>query len=94
MVKVKSKSFSNQDVPLDGFHYEQCNFKSCTFVFSATATFSLTNNHISGNSRFKFTGKAADTVAAMKAIYSMGDWGRKHVLATFQEIAPDIKTLH
>ena len=94
MEQIKGKTFSNQDVLLDGYHYEGCTFQSCAFVYAGTDGFVLDVNNISPDCNFTFTGKAANTVAAMRAIYSMGEWGRRHILETFQEIAPDIKKLH
>jgi len=94
MEQIKDKTFSNQEVPLDECHYIDCNFQSCTFVYSGSGVFGLEGNCISSDCNFTFTGKAADTVAAMRAIYSMGEWGRNTIIDTFQEIAPDIKNLH
>ena len=94
MKRIKGKPFVNQDVPLDGHHYEGCTFQSCTFVYAGVDSFGLDDNTISTDCCFRFTGKAANTVSTMRAIYSMGEWGRRHVLATIQEIAPDIKNLH
>lgn len=94
MQKITGKTFTNQEITLDGHIYEGCNFESCTLVFSACAPFGLTGNHVFGDTKFVFAGAAADTVAAMKAIYSMGEWGRRNIAATFEQIAPDIKNLH
>ncbi len=91
---IKNKSFKNQDVVLDDYRYERCEFESCNFVFSATGTFVLKDNHISGNCRFTFTGQAANTVDAMKSIYAIGGWAKSMILKTFEEIAPDAKDLH
>ncbi len=94
MKKVVGKTFSKEEVPLDDHRYKDCTFESCTFIFEASGGFFMDKNHISTNCVFKFTGPASKTVAAMKAIYSMGDWGRTMVLNTFKEIAPDLKKLH
>ena len=94
MNNVSSKTFKNQDVMLDGNHYDDCKFESCTFVYAAADAFGLSNNHITGNTNFRFTGAAANTLATMKAIYSMGDFGKDVILKSFQDIAPDIKNLH
>ncbi len=94
METVKNKSFKNQEVVLDGCHYDNCNFESCTFVYSATSPIGLTNNSVATDCVFKFDGAASDTLNTMRAIYSMGEWGRKHIIATFQQIAPDLKKLH
>ena len=94
MKKVVGKPFSNEQVPLDGYHYENCNFQSCTFVYSATDDFTLRNNVVSDDCIFRFTGAAGNTVATLKAIYSIGEWGRRTIVNTFQEIAPDLKNLH
>jgi hypothetical protein len=93
-VKHEKTTFKNSDVVLDGNEYVGCTFESCTFIYSATGPFTLNGNQISANCRFAFRGAASDTVNAMKGIYSMGEWGRRHVLATFQSIAPDLKNLH
>lgn len=94
MNKVSGKTFKNQEVMLDGNHYDDCKFVSCTLVYAAAAPFGLTNNNITGNTKFTFIGAAGNTVAAMKAIYSMGDFGRNTILKTFQEVAPDLENLH
>ena len=87
MKKIKGKSFTSQEVPLDANHYEGCKFESCTFVFAGTDRFGLSNNRISKDCNFLFTGAAENTVNGMQAIYSMGEWGRNTVRKTFQEIA-------
>ena len=94
MKKVVGKPFSNKEVTLDGHHYQNCRFESCSFVYAAADRFLLEENRISADCRFVFTGKAADTLGTMKAIYSMGEWGRSQIVSTFQEIAPDLKNLH
>jgi hypothetical protein len=94
MNRVTDKEFKNAEVLLDGHHYERCRFDSCTFVYAATRRFVLANNHIVGDTRFEFTGAAADTLATLKAIYGMGKFGRDMILKTFGEIAPDLKDIH
>ena len=94
MEKIEGKSISNQDVALDGRHYEDCTFTSCTFIYAATDRFGLNNNSIANDCRFLFIGAASDTLNTLKALYSAGDWGRVAVLNTLQDIVPDIKKLH
>jgi len=94
MKKVVGKPFVGKTVPLDGHHYEKCDFRSCTFVYSATDDFTLRNNVVSDDCIFRFTGAAGNTVATLKAIYSIGEWGRQTIISTFQNIAPDLKNLH
>jgi len=94
MKQVVGKTFTGETITLDNHHYKKCNFHSCTFVYSGSGGFSLSNNTIASDCKFIFTGCAGDTVSAMKAIYSMDEWGRNKIVAMFQIIAPDIKNLH
>lgn len=93
-MKHRNAAFDKAEVVLDGNEYDGCTFISCTLVFSGGLPFGLRDNKISTDCRFEFRGAAANTVIAMRGIYSMGDWGRQHVLATFQTIAPDQKKMH
>lgn len=93
-MRHEKKTFDRSEVALDDNEYIGCTFNSCTFVFAAKGPFTLNGNSISADCRFVFTGGAADTINAMRAIYSMGEWGRNHVMATFQQIAPDLKKLN
>ena len=94
MEKIVGKPFKNQDIILDDHHYEGCEFESCVFIYAGFNSFRLENNAISTDCKFMFAGAAGNAVTALKAIYAMGEWGRRHVIATFQDIAPDIKNLH
>lgn len=94
MKKHHNETFANCDVPLDGNEYVECTFQSCRFVFEATAPFGLGRNHISSDCRFVFRGAAGNTLNTLKAIYGMGEWGQRQILATFQTVAPDLKKLN
>lgn len=94
MKVISHLTYADCDVPLDGNSYEHCTFDSCRFVYAGREPFSLASNNISPDCGFVFTGFAANTVSTMRAIYGMGAWGRQHVLATFQQIAPDLKKLN
>ena len=94
MVTRTRETYSNSRVPLDGHEYKGCSFRSCTFVYLGGSTFSLRQSDISPDCRLEFGGAAANTVATMQAIYRMGDWGKQHILATFQQIAPGLEQLN
>lgn len=88
------ETYSNSRLPLDGHAYKRCTFRSCTFVYFGGSGFSLLQNDISPDCGFEFGGAAANTVATMQAMYRMGDWGKQHILATLQEIAPGLERLN
>lgn len=94
MNRYEKSTFTNAQVQLDGNEYIGCTFNSCIFVYQGRDTFSLIDNHISMDCKLAVSGAAANTVGAMKAIYSMGDWGRRQILGTFEQIAPDFKKRH
>jgi len=94
MNKISGQTFRGQQVVLDNNEYVGCTFDSCTFVYSGVAAFGLSHNSISANCSFEFKDAAANTLTTMKAIYSMGQWGRQQIIATFQTIAPDQKKLN
>lgn len=94
MTKITGKSFVREDVPLDDHHYERCVFRSCRFIFAGRGAFSLDYPEVSPDCEFLFTEFASNTLKAMQAIYGAGEWGRSRVIATFQEIAPDLTKLH
>ncbi len=94
MKKVVGKSFTGKTMPLDDHHYEDCKFQSCTFTFSATSGFGLTNNRISEDCVIRLNGSAAKTMAAMKALYDSSNWGRNMIVATFERVAPKLHKLH
>ena len=94
MKKISAKKFSKEHIQLDGNSYDGCTFESCTFVYDATADFELANSAISSDCRFLFRHAAGSTLNTLKAIYSMGSWGRSQVIATLQNVAPDLKNLH
>ncbi len=45
---VRHKKFKNEEVLLDGFSYEECEFENVTFVFNGDAPFDLVKNKIQG----------------------------------------------
>ena len=92
-MRHQDQRFDKARVELDGNEFEGCTFTACTFVFSGGGPFRLSNSSLSSECRFEFAGAASHTLGAMSAIYSMGEWGRRTVLKTFQSIAPDIKNL-
>lgn len=94
MKTIKNKQFSGDDIMLDDHHYENCKFMSCKFIYAATGGFRLRDNTISNDCTFEFRGAAADTLNTMKAIYGMGEFGRKVIFESFKVIAPDITNLH
>jgi len=93
-MRYEKGTYTHSTVDLDGNEYVGCTFTSCIFVYRGGAIFSLKNNTITADCRFVFDGAAGNTVLAMKFIYSLGDWGRNHILATFETIAPDLKKLN
>jgi len=94
MTKHSGTKFSGSEILLDGNEYDGCQFESCVITYSASKPFGFSNNRIASNCRFYFTGAAADTLATMKVIYSMGPWGQNIIASTFKDIAPDLKKLH
>jgi len=94
MKKIVGKTFVGKTLPLDDHHYEDCTFQLCTFTFSATGGFGLTDNGIADNCVIHLDGSAAKTMAAMKALYDGSEWGRKTIIATFERIAPKLNKLH
>lgn len=94
MNRISDSTFSGAAIALDDHEYEGCTFISCTFTYAGTGRFRLAHNTISPDCRFAFSGAAANAIDALQAIFRMGDWGRAHVLATFQQIAPGLKDLN
>lgn len=93
MNKVIEKTFENTEVPLHKSHYDRCKFQSCTFVFDGSTQINMSNNAISSDCVFKFTGAAENTVRSMQGIFSMGPWGQDIIVSTFKKIAPQIKNI-
>lgn len=47
-IKVIGKKFSNQRVPIDGYHYEDCTFTNVTFVYNGKSGFGFKHNELNG----------------------------------------------
>nr|DAL09305.1 MAG TPA_asm: LH3 HEXON-INTERLACING CAPSID protein, CAPSID PROTEIN, BETA-HELIX [Caudoviricetes sp.] len=86
MKSIKSCTFEDTNVLLDGFSYENCTFTRCKIVYSATDTFALVNNRFN-DCKWSFEGPAGNTLQFLKAMYKdMGDFGKQMVEATFENI--------
>jgi hypothetical protein len=93
-MRFEKKTFTSESIELDGNEFIDCAFDSCTFVFAGHKGFAFRGNRVSSDCGFRFTECAANTVATMQAIYGMGPWGQAHIIATFHQIAPDLKHVH
>ena len=92
-MKFTNKPFKKETVNLNGNQFDHCTFINCELIFNGVGSVGLTNcsfNHC----RWTFQGPAADTVAFMKALYSMGGGGKDLIVQTFNDIAPDMKLRH
>src|SRR5262249_3070093 len=52
-IEVRSRTFVNEHVLLDGYRYINCNFINVTFVYNGTAPFALKDNTIGGLPKIK-----------------------------------------
>jgi hypothetical protein len=84
--RIAGRCYSNREIRLDGFEYIDCSFYGCRFVYSGRKEFSLTGNMVSSDCILVFRDRAADTINALSDLYGLGDWGRKRVLATLEQI--------
>lgn len=92
-MQFDAKEFNKEPVNLNGNRFEGCTFNECELIFNGVGPVGLANC-IFNNCKWTFQGPAADTVAFMKALYAMGGGGKELILATFKNIAPDIKVKH
>lgn len=92
-MNFKKKTFKNEPVNLNGNSFDHCTFNNCELIFNGVGSVGLTNSTFN-NCRWTFNGPAADTVAFMKALYSMGGGGKDLIVHTFNDIAPDMKFRH
>lgn len=84
--RIAGRCYSNREIRLDGFEYIDCSFYGCRFVYSGRKEFSLTGNMVSSDCILVFRDRAADTINALSDLYGLGDWGRKRVIATLEQI--------
>lgn len=92
-MKFNGKKFNKESVNLNGNEFDHCTFNNCKLIFNGVGSVTLTNNSFN-DCAWIFEGPAADTVAFMKALYSMGGGGKDLIVHTFNEIAPDMKFRH
>jgi hypothetical protein len=90
IMKFENREFRKEKINLNGNEFDRCKFFDCELVFNGVGLVALTNNNFH-DCRWTFEGPAADTVAFMKALYAMGGGGRELILATFNNIAPNMK---
>ena len=69
-MKFERHPFKNESVNLNGNEFDYCTFDNCELIFNGVGSVGLTNNEFR-NCKWTFEGPAADTVAFMKALYSM-----------------------
>jgi hypothetical protein len=94
-MRYDNRKFVGINVELDGNEYVGCTFTSCIFVYRANGRpVVLKDNRISADCNFRFAGAASDTVGMLKAIWNLGEWGRRGIIATFQSIAPGLQRLN
>ena len=74
-MKFKDHPFQDEPVNLNGNQFDHCTFNNCELIFNGVGSVTLTNNAFN-DCKWIFEGPAADTVAFMKALYSMGGGGR------------------
>jgi hypothetical protein len=92
-MKFEQREFRKERVNLNGNDFDHCQFFECEMVFNGVGNVGLTNCGFN-NCRWTFEGPAAATAAFMKALYSMDGGGRDLILATFKDVAPDLKFRH
>jgi len=94
MKVFRNRSFRSRTVKLDDYHYDNCRFESCVFVFAGTASFRLTNSLIDEDCAFRLDGVAAKTMKAMQMLYSNSEWGRQMILESLQAAVPGLHKRH
>lgn len=92
-MKFNRKTFQNETVNLNNNEFDRCKFIKCELIFNGVGSVTLSHSTFT-DCRWTFEGPAADTVAFMKALYSMGGGGKDLIVHTFKDIAPDVKFRH
>lgn len=92
-MKFEKREFRNEPINLNGNQFDHVQFHGCKMIFTGVGGLGLTNCGFH-ECTWHFEGPAADTVAFMKAMYDMGGGGRDLILATFKNVAPDLKIRH
>ncbi len=86
MIQNIRNNYSNVVVHLDNASFTECEFDSCTLVFSGTGPVSLQGCKFN-NVAWQFSGAAEATLNFLAGIYhGMGDGGRLLVESTFDQI--------
>jgi hypothetical protein len=52
-ITVTDANFVGQPVTLDGYHYDRCTFRDCTFVYRGEKPFAITNFKIEGDNNIE-----------------------------------------
>jgi len=92
MTAYLNQTLRGHVIALDGNTFERCIFEECTLVYSGGPPPILNDNELR-NSRFKFEGQAASTVALLQAMAKPGS-GLQHVVqSTFPTLTKRASSL-
>lgn len=92
-MRFANRDFRSERVNLNGNEFDHCQFHQCEMVFNGVGGVGLSHCGFH-DCRWTFEGPAGDTVRFMKALYAIGGGGRDLILATFRDVAPDLKFRH
>ena len=68
---ITGRSFSDQEVRLDGREFVGCNFRNCMFSYGGGVPFILSGNEME-DCRFEFIGAAQNTFNALRSLQHSG----------------------
>ena len=92
MKTITDKTYTNEEVQVDGIQFVKCVFKNCLLVYSG-GTFSAIQTDFNA-SRWVFDGPAQNTISSLQALYhGAGAHGRSLVEGTFDNIRQNILPL-
>ena len=94
MKVIRNRAFHYKTVKLDDHHFDNCRFELCVFVYTGTSEFALTNSLIEESCALRLDGMAAETMKAMRALYSNSEWGQQMVLNKLQNNIPEREKRH
>jgi hypothetical protein len=72
-ITVEGKTFLNTEVPLDGYEYRYCQFKSVTFIYEGKTRIKFNHNELSGQILIHTDNPSLEAMASlMKGIGMLG----------------------
>lgn len=86
MPEFSSQTFENDNIVVDGNHYNDCKFDNCSLVFRGGQIPQITGCGFD-NCRWQFEDSAQRTMTFLKALYhGAGEGGKELVESTFSEL--------